>query len=87
MQVAVSAADGGVEVVVRNGGACLPPDFDFPNRAGLGTGLGLVHALLPRNGAELTFSQRGAWVQARLTLRPPLIRLNDAPYGLQPTSN
>ncbi len=87
VQVAVSAADGGVEVVVRNGGASLPPDFDFPNRAGLGTGLGLVHALLPRNGAELTFSQRGAWVQALLTLRPPLIRLNDVPYGLQPTSN
>jgi len=87
VEVAVNDADGAVEVVVGNGGACLPSDFDFRRRVGLGTGLGLVHALLPRNGAELTFSQCGAWVQARLVLRPPLLKPTHAAYGLQSTPN
>ncbi|MGA7802766.1 MAG: PAS domain S-box protein [Gammaproteobacteria bacterium] len=75
VQVAVGAGSDGVEVVVRNAGRSLPEGFDFNSRHGLGTGLGLVHALLPRKGAELIFSQQGPWVQACLTLRPPLVSL------------
>ena len=51
----------------------LPEGFDYARGRGLGTGLELVHALLPQQGARLEFEQSGDQVHASLALEPPLI--------------
>jgi two-component sensor histidine kinase len=50
----------------------LPPGFDFDKRQGLGTGLGLVALLLPREGAGLDWLQQQDSVVTLLSLRPPI---------------
>jgi two-component sensor histidine kinase len=59
------------DVQVLNRPARLPPGFDFAADRALGTGLTLVASLLPRQGACLSFDQRGDAVMAHLTLSPP----------------
>jgi PAS domain S-box-containing protein len=74
------------EVVRENGGACLrvtnpgylPAQFELTSIPPGATGLSLVQALLPREGARLVLAQRDGMVQAVLTLRAPVIR---APGG------
>ncbi|RRQ22616.1 sensor histidine kinase [Thiohalobacter thiocyanaticus] len=51
----------------------LPAEFDFNRGQGLGTGLELVRALLPQQGARLEFEQTGERTRARLELTPPLV--------------
>ncbi|HSH29082.1 MAG TPA: hypothetical protein VK971_04165 [Thiohalobacter sp.] len=51
----------------------LPEGFDFDRGVGLGTGLELVRALLPQQGAQLGCEQSRERVHARLELKPPLI--------------
>jgi PAS domain S-box-containing protein len=58
---------------IRNPGTALPPDFDFSAGRGHGTGLGLVHTLLPRHGADLKITCDGAQICAELVLSPPVI--------------
>ncbi|MCP5196960.1 MAG: PAS domain-containing protein [Gammaproteobacteria bacterium] len=60
-------------VVIRNGPAVLPTPFDFATSQGLGTGLELLRALLPPQGAMLTFRQEADAVVAELRLTPPVI--------------
>lgn len=62
-------------VVIRNGPAVLPAGFDFAAGRGLGTGLELLHALLPHQGAALTFRQEADEVVTELRLAPPIIEL------------
>jgi len=50
----------------------LPPGFDFDKRQGLGTGLGLVAVLLPREGATLDWMQQQDTVVTLLSLYPPI---------------
>ncbi len=61
-----------VRVSVRNGGV-LPPYFSLAQRRGIGTGLNLVLALLPRRGADLAITDDAAGVTTQITLTPPVI--------------
>jgi PAS domain S-box-containing protein len=66
--------DGGrVRIRILNQPARLPPGFNFREGRGLGTGLELIRSLLPRPGAELTFSQSGDCVLTELILKTPVI--------------
>jgi len=60
-------------IAIRNGPARLPPQFDFAHKQGLGDGLKLVADLLPDPGAELLLRQHGDDVEARLSLRAPIM--------------
>jgi hypothetical protein len=50
----------------------LPPGFDFDKQQGLGTGLGLVAVLLPKEGASLDWTQQAAGVETLLSLSAPV---------------
>jgi len=69
----MSGGEEGVTIRIRNACAGLPQDFDFALGRGLGTGLGLVKALLPRKGAVLCLDCTEDTVVAELVLHPPLI--------------
>lgn len=60
------------EIAVLNRGV-LPKEFDFARGGGLGTGLDLVKALLPVNGASVSFSGNDGYVRAVLELSSPLL--------------
>ncbi len=60
------------QVILRNP-SCAQMALDWEQGQGLGTGLQLVRALLPKQ-AELQIEQEKAEVIATLSLRPPLIR-------------
>ena len=60
-------------VRISNPGSALPEGFDLDQGTGLGTGLSLVHTLLPRHGAALTILYDGTQVCAELVLTPPVI--------------
>lgn len=64
-----------VTVTIRNAPTRLPPGFDFATGRGCGTGLELVRALLPRQGAALDFRQEGDTVVTTLRLAPPVVRI------------
>lgn len=72
IRVTLATAADGVTIEVTNPGQ-LPPGFDFSGERGLGTGLTLIRALLPRRGASLAYSQSGGRAGCRLTLAPPVI--------------
>lgn len=63
----------GTHIAIRNAPARLPPRFDFAHKQGLGDGLTLVADLLPDPGAELRLRQLGDEVEARLSLRAPIM--------------
>jgi PAS domain S-box-containing protein len=65
-------------VRIRNAGR-LPPGFDFENGHNLGTGLGLVEALLPKRDARLEFSHKHGVVEAMLSLTKPLFEIDADP--------
>jgi PAS domain S-box-containing protein len=54
-------------------GARLPESFDFEQGVGLGTGLGLVKSLLPREGVTLTFRNEPDGVCCEMTLQAPVV--------------
>ncbi len=54
-------------------GARLPEPFDFEQGVGLGTGLGLVKSLQPREGAMLTFRNNPDGVCCEMTLLAPVV--------------
>lgn len=72
--VKVMQDDSGAEVVVCNRGT-LPQDLDFGagRPSGAGTGLGLVHSLLPHSGATLRLEQVSGGVRACLRLGIPVV--------------
>lgn len=59
----------------------LPPAFDFARGIGLGTGLGLVRALLPRAGMTLSFAQRQGSVVVEVEITPPVLNVLDREEG------
>ncbi len=59
-------------VSISNPGA-LPEGFDFSRGVGLGTGLGLVKALMPSPGVRVEFQQREGCVVTEIRLGPPLL--------------
>jgi PAS domain S-box-containing protein len=73
IRIEVSKHDRLVRVRISNPGVLAAPDFDFARGAGLGNGLRLIKALLPRRGAKLEIVQEGGQVVADLTLTDPVI--------------
>lgn len=73
IRVRVSEHDGLARVRISNPGALPAPDFDFAKGTGLGTGLNLVKALLPRHGARLEIIQEDDQVVVELALTDPAI--------------
>lgn len=73
VRVSLDIAPDSARIVIRNGPAHLPPDFDFASRAGLGTGLELAATLLPGKGSRLDIRQDGDEVEATLTVRAPVV--------------
>jgi PAS domain S-box-containing protein len=69
----MSGDEHGVTISIRNAAGGLPRNFDFAMGQGLGTGLGLVQALLPRNGAALSIVCANGAAVAELELGPPLV--------------
>jgi hypothetical protein len=60
----------------------LPPGFDFGKRQGLGTGLDLVAALLPREGARLDWTQQEDTVVTLLSLSTPIFAVVVSAKGI-----
>jgi PAS domain S-box-containing protein len=67
VQVYVGSDATGAEVMISNLGR-IPAGFDYEQGRGIGTGLGLVRSLLPRELGRLEFKQNGPRVEARLKL-------------------
>ena len=57
---------------IQNPG-CLPEHFRFISGLGLGTGLGLVRALMPVPGMVIAFDQDGANVEVELVIEAPVL--------------
>ena len=70
--VGLSTDGGAARITVVNDGK-LPSQFDFDTGKGLGTGLELVQALLPTQGAHLAFSRTDGRVEAALELDSPVL--------------
>lgn len=51
----------------------LPRDFDFSAGRGLGSGLGLVRALMPRSGMTIAFRQSESWVEVEVRIASPML--------------
>lgn len=67
--------EGGTgRVRIRNPGK-LPSGFDFSRGKELGTGLGLVRALLPSGGVDIAFRQDGKRVVTEIRIGPPVLTL------------
>lgn len=72
----VTPSDSGFQVVVSNKGQ-LPDDFDLATRPVSPSGLGLIRALMPKRGAELTLEAAdNGLVVARLLLEAPALMLD-----------
>lgn len=67
---------GSVQITISN------PGHWPPSAAESHGGLGLVAALMPRHGAQLTRAQRGDWAVLHLELAPPIIHIepSDDPH-------
>jgi PAS domain S-box-containing protein len=79
LPVATLAIDGaGASIEIVNTGR-LPSGFDYRQGIALGTGLGLVRALMSTAGLTLSIAQRGAEVVARLELAYPVLEARNAP--------
>ncbi|TCT19678.1 PAS domain S-box protein [Thiobaca trueperi] len=72
VQVTYREETDSIQVTMTNPGV-LPRGFDFATGYGLGTGLGLVRDMLPRQGATLGIAQTDGHVTANLTVQPPLL--------------
>ena len=64
--------DNTARVRLSNPGA-LPPGFDFARGQGLGTGLGLVRALLPTPGVDIELRQEGSRVVTEVRIGAPVL--------------
>jgi PAS domain S-box-containing protein len=63
-------------ILIENPGA-LAPGFDFNSRQGLGTGLGLVRALIPVPGMSVSFRQTGDRVEVEIVIESPVVSSTD----------
>mgnify|MGYP000878145123 CR=1 FL=1 len=76
VEVRLAPIPDGIALEVESRGT-LPEGFDFSRLGPSPSGLGLVKALLPRRGARLELTQRGACVAARAELTVPAVRERD----------
>ncbi|KPK10868.1 MAG: hypothetical protein AMJ68_08020, partial [Acidithiobacillales bacterium SG8_45] len=70
--VSIEQRDNGVEIAIENIGD-LPESFHWANGKGCGTGLTLVHSLLPKRGVSIAFNQNGQKVRTILTISSPAL--------------
>jgi len=73
LEVRIEARADGLAVQIQNAGR-LPAGFDLARISSGVSGLGLVKALLPRRGAQLTLDQDDNRVKATLDLSAPAVR-------------
>ena len=73
LDVQIEARADGLAVHIQNAGR-LPAGFDLARITSGVSGLGLVKALLPRRGAQLTLVQEQDRVKASLDLSAPAVR-------------
>jgi len=73
VRVVLETGEAERRVVIRNGPAMLSATFDFAAGQGLGIGLELLRALLPPQGAALTFRQEADEVVAELRLTASIL--------------
>ena len=66
-----------VEITIRNTTSELPEGFDFNATKGLGSGLDLVKALMPRDGAELSITRDGSRITTCLSLLAPSVLFDE----------
>jgi two-component sensor histidine kinase/PAS domain-containing protein len=74
VSVQLHCTEDEAKVLIRNRGCSLPAGFDFAGKQGLGTGLGLVASLLPRQGASLDVINEQDAVLAELVLHIPVLK-------------
>jgi len=74
ISVTVRADPDAASVVIQNLSDGMPAGFDFERGSGLGTGLTLVRAMLPSQGAVLTMNFDSGRVTSRLRLTAPIVR-------------
>lgn len=86
IHVSVNGEGDHARIHVTNPGV-LPGDFDFTRGAGLGTGLGLVRALLPPQHAGVDFSHADDRVNVTLALDGPIIKARAASSPALPIRN
>ncbi|WP_323003513.1 PAS domain S-box protein [Denitromonas sp.] len=79
-RVVVHRSGSGAEVSIENPGR-LAADFDFDARSGIGTGLGLVRALMPVPGMSVSYRQKGDLVRVEVHIAPPV--LSEAPLATE----
>ena len=73
IQASLDITHGKASIVVKNAPARLPPGFDWASNHGLGNGLQLLKALLPRKSATLEYRQEEDTVVAELILEAPIM--------------
>jgi PAS domain S-box-containing protein len=66
-----------VRIVIANPAEALPAGFDFDAGKGIGQGLKLVRAMVPKKDMHVHFEHRNGSVSATITLRPPIIYAED----------
>jgi len=71
--VHVTEEGAGARIRIVNPARGLPPGFDLSKGVGLGTGFGLVKALLPPDGAALDVFYENGFVTAELLLSEPVL--------------
>ncbi|MDP3872024.1 MAG: PAS domain S-box protein [Methyloversatilis sp.] len=76
-QVALWREGRSCGITIKNVGR-LEPGFDFDSCRGLGTGLGLVRALIPVPGMSVRFRQSGEDVRVNVVIEAPV--LGDVPH-------
>ncbi len=74
VSISLSVADDRGDISIHSPGSCLPEGFDFPSGSGYGTGLELIHALLPPEGMSIQYRQTRTGVTTDVQLHSPVVR-------------
>ena len=73
VEVTFTCDDSSAQLNIRNPSRGLPDDFDFKSGAGFGTGLEILQALVPKQGASVNLYEEGNYVIADLVLKKPVL--------------
>lgn len=79
-RVMLNRVGGRGRILIVNRGV-LPVGFDFDTGQGLGTGLGLVRALMPVPGMSIAFRQTGEYVEVEILIGVPVLSAAPAVAG------
>ncbi len=74
IRVDLAWADQGTCLITLSNPGSMPAQFDFPKVPLSATGLGLVKAMLPRKGVDLSFRNHEDQVRVCLVLSPPVLK-------------